>query len=94
MWMGLRGALGSRYPGADIHLEGAVPVGAVVPVNGPQPAKAGREGKAKPTAVAAPSWFVFADARGRHANPYARRLDWLGLPCSRAGWVGGRREDR
>ncbi len=43
--MGLRGALGRRYPGADIHLEGAVPVGTVVPVNGPRPAKAGREGK-------------------------------------------------
>ncbi len=43
--MGLRGALGRRYPGADIHLEGAVPAGAVASVHCPRPAKAGREGK-------------------------------------------------
>jgi hypothetical protein len=32
--MGLRGALGSTYPGADMYLSGAVPAGTVVSVHG------------------------------------------------------------
>src|SRR5665213_1415086 len=57
-WMGLRGALGRRYPGADIHLQGAVPVGTVVPVYGSHLRK--RAARVKHTdGQAAPSYYMF-----------------------------------